>query len=110
VSYLLSLAVALALVLPGTGAGAARAPKPATHTIAMDGTAFSPDDLTVKVGDTVVWINKDPFPHTATSTSGAFDSKILQPGDSFKYKATTKGDFPYICALHPTMKGMLRVE
>jgi plastocyanin len=110
VSYLLSLAVALALVLPGTGAGAARAAKPVTHTIVLDGTAFTPADLKVNVGDTVVWINKDPFPHTATSTTGAFDSKVLQPGDSFKYKATTKGDFPYICALHPTMKGMLRVE
>jgi plastocyanin len=110
VSHLLSVAVALALVLPGIGAGAARAPKPATHTITLDGTAFSPDDLTVKVGDTVVWINKDPFPHTATSTTGAFDSKVLQPGESFKYKTVKKGDFPYICELHPTMKGMLRVE
>ena len=109
-SHLLSLAVALALVLPSIGAGAARAPKPVTHTIAMDGTGFVSDDVTVKLGDTVVWINKDPFPHTATSTSGAFDSKVLQPGESFKYKTVKKGDFPYICELHPTMKGRLRVE
>ncbi len=107
---LLSVIVTLALVLPGTGAGAPPADKPVTHTIAMDGTAFSPDDVTVKLGDTVVWINKDPFPHTATSTTGAFDSKVLQPDDSFKYKAVKKGDFAYICELHPTMKGMLRVE
>ncbi len=109
-SLLLSVAVALALVLPGTGARAAAAPRPATHTIAIDGTAFSPVDLKVNVGDTIVWVNKGPFPHTATSTTGAFDSKVLQPGDSFKYKAVKKGDFPYICELHPTMKGMLRVE
>jgi plastocyanin len=47
-----------------------------------------PEMLTVERGDTIVWVNKDIVPHTATSTS----------------------DFAYICSFHPTMKAMLRVE
>ena len=45
-----------------------------THTVTIEGTSFQPGQLTVAAGDTVVWINKDPFPHTATSKAGAFDS------------------------------------
>ena len=43
-----------------------------THTVVIEGTSFQPPRLAVALGDTVVWINKDPFPHTATSTTGAF--------------------------------------
>ena len=70
--------VALCLALAAhTAAGA-------THTVTMDGTAFSPETLTVKRGDRVVWVNKDPFPHTATATSKAFDSKGIAPGKSWR--------------------------
>jgi len=48
-------------------AAAADAPKAATHSVAIDGTNFQPAMLTVKVGDSVTWVNKDPFPHTVTS-------------------------------------------
>jgi plastocyanin len=104
-------ATALALVLGGIGAGAAgcTAP-PVTHTVVIDGTAFQPAALTVKAGDSIVWINKDPFPHTVTSASGVFDSKPLQPSQSWTYVAGKKGELSYVCTLHPTMKGTLRVE
>ena len=106
-----SFAAALALVLCSIGSGApAGAGAPATHTIAIDGTTFKPDTLTVKAGDSIVWINKDPFPHTVTSASGGFDSKPLQAGKSWKFVAAKKGEFPYVCTLHPTMKATLRVE
>jgi len=58
----------------------------------------------------VVWTNKDPFPHTATSTAAGFDSHPLAPGASFTFKATKKGEFAYVCTLHPTMKATLKVE
>jgi plastocyanin len=76
----------------------------------MDGTVFVPADLTVTLGDTVVWVNKDPFPHTATSKAGGFDSQDIEPDASWKFVTTAKGDFPYICSLHRTMRGTLRVK
>ena len=91
---------------PGFIAGAA----PATHTVVIEGTRFEPTTLTIKAGDTVVWINKDPFPHTATAQTGGFDSQSIAPDQSWKYTPGKTGVFPYGCTLHPTMKGTLRVE
>jgi plastocyanin len=106
---LIILAAALVLFLSGGGSGAvASAPK--TNTLTIEGTAFSPETLTVKAGDSIVWVNKDPFPHTVTSTAGKFDSDQIAPDKSWKYKTSAKGEFPYVCRLHPTMKAMLRVE
>ncbi len=62
--------VALGLLLFGSGPALA-----AVRTVAIDGTKFDPETVTVKAGDTVVWINKDPFPHTVTSQAGGFDSQ-----------------------------------
>ena len=83
---------------------------PKTHTVVMEGTRFEPADLKISAGDTVIWVNKDPFPHTATAKSGDFDSKEIETGKSWKNLFKTKGDFAYTCTLHPTMKGTLKVE
>jgi len=74
----------------------------------MEAVSFQPADLTVHVGDSVVWVNKDPFPHTVTSDR--FDSKIIAADGSWRYTAKARGEFPYVCTLHPTMKGILRVQ
>jgi plastocyanin len=84
--------------------------KPATHTVTIDASRFQPDVLTVKAGDTVVWVNKDIVAHTATSQAGGFDSGIIVPGKSWKYKLKQSGEFAYTCTYHPTMKATLRVN
>jgi hypothetical protein len=76
----------------------------------IDGTAFAPATVTVQQGDRVVWQNKDPFPHTATSPAGGFDSKSIAPGKSWTFVAARKGTFEYVCSFHPTMKGTLVVQ
>lgn len=100
----------LALVVAGTQVQAA-ARKPVTHTVTIDGAHFSPAELTVHPGDIVVWVNKDILAHTATSKTGAFDSKTIQPGASWRYRIQPKttGEFPYACSFHP-MNGLLRVK
>ena len=103
----LALACAAALLAPGQVARAAG--KPTTHTIIMQAVSYAPTALTVKRGDTVVWVNKDPFPHTATS-AGHFDSKSIAPGASWKYKANKVGVFPFTCTFHPNMNGTLTVD
>jgi plastocyanin len=104
-----SIAAVLGLLVCGLGAASA-APKPTTHTVTIDGTRFKPADLTVAVGDSVVWINTDPFPHTVTSDRGGFDSKEFGSQRSWTFTAAKRGDFPYVCTLHRTMKGILRVK
>jgi len=96
--------------LPNAFTGFQNSRKPTIHTVTIDGTRFSPEALTVSSGDTIVWVNKDLIPHTATSKAGGFDSQIIATGKSWKYVAAKKGRFPYICTFHPTMKGTLRVK
>ena len=71
---------------------------------------FVPEALTVKSGDSVVWVNTDLFPHTATSESGGFDSQQIPASESWRHTFGKKGDFSYVCTLHPTMKAAIKVE
>lgn len=104
-----AIALAGAAAVPPSVAVARDAVPAARNVVIMEGTQYAPATLTVKRGETVVWINKDPFPHTITAP-GVFDSRSIAAGKSWKYKARRAGEFPYVCTLHPTMKGMLRVE
>ena len=100
-----SLAAAVAALLIG-GADAA----PVVHTVTIDGFEFHPPEVTVGKGDVVVWVNKDPVPHTATSKGAALDSGSIAASGSFRFTATRAGRFDYVCTLHPTMKGVLVVH
>ena len=99
-------AAALVLALSAAGAVAADAPR---ATVMLEIAGFKPATLTVKRGATVSFVNKDIYPHTATS-AGHFDSKEIAPGKTWKYTAKQAGHFDYICTLHPNMKGTLVVE
>jgi plastocyanin len=82
----------------------------ASYTVHIKAMRFDPQELTVKAGDTVVWVNQDFFPHTASAANGQFDSHDISAGGSWKYVATKAGDFAYICSLHPNMPGTLHVN
>ncbi|MEZ5358554.1 MAG: cupredoxin family copper-binding protein [Candidatus Zixiibacteriota bacterium] len=84
----------------------------ATHNIDIAGFAFSPNNLTITVGDSVVWTNSDAAPHTATSddAGATFDSGTLTTGMSWGMKFTTPGVIPYHCSIHPSMLATLTVE
>jgi len=101
---LLAGLVSVALLQPLAVAAAA------THTVAIDSTSFAPATLTVKRGDRVVWKNADPFPHTATASNKAFDSKAIAAGASWSWVAAKPGRFDYVCTFHPNMKATLVVE
>lgn len=81
----------------------------ATVTVVIDRMQFSPPIVTARRGDTVVWVNRDMVPHTATAAE-AFDSRTIAPGTSWTYVARAAGRYDYACTLHPTMKATLRVE
>jgi plastocyanin len=81
-----------------------------TKVVVIEGMKFVPATLTVHRGDTVVWRNKDFFPHNATASQGGFRSGDLAPDASWQYKADHAGRFAYICTLHPSMKATLIVQ
>lgn len=77
--------------------------------VMIDNFTFEPQQLTVKVGTTVTWKNRDDIPHTVVS-AGKFRSKTLDTDDSFSFTFTASGDYTYFCSLHPHMTGMIKVE
>lgn len=81
----------------------------ANATVKIQNFKFEPANLTIPVGETVQFINNDEEPHTATSTDGTFNSKALDTNETWNYTATKLGTFPYICSIHPFMKGALTV-
>jgi plastocyanin len=93
--------VALALA---AGAVSAQAK---TITVTVDKMAFSPADITAKVGDTVEWVNKDAFAHTATVKGGwEVMLPVKKSGSIVMDKA---GTINYFCRFHPNMKGQITV-
>jgi amicyanin len=78
--------------------------------VKIDNFTFNPQAVTVKAGDTVVWVNHDDIPHTATSKTGLFKSKALDTDDKFSFTFTAPGTYEYFCALHPHMTGTIVVE
>lgn len=106
-ALLVSLAMAVAALAV---AGQAPARGGTLHTVTISDFAFSPATLTVQVGDTVTWTNLDPVQHTATSTSGAFDSGLLDPDASYSVTFTQAGTYAYLCTPHPSMTGQVVVQ
>jgi plastocyanin len=81
----------------------------ATIEITMENLVIAPVEVSAKVGDTVAWINKDVFAHTATAKSGDFDV-MLPPKKSATFVVKKAGTVEYYCRYHPNMKGALKVE
>jgi plastocyanin len=81
----------------------------ADHTVDISGFAFSPRELTVKIGDTVTWTNADAQSHTATADDSAFDSGTIGGNASKSVTLTKAGTFAYHCRIHPQMTGTLVV-
>jgi len=77
---------------------------------------YTPTDVKVSVGSTVVWKNADSAAHTATSIGsdgtpdGTFDSSLFMAGKSFKHTFDTAGTYEYLCIVHPWMKGTVTVS
>ena len=86
-------------------------PAPARQTVqvAIADFEFRPPTVNIQVGDTVNWTNNGRAQHTVTGENGAFDSGRLNAGQSFSQTFNTPGNFPYHCAIHPNMRGVVMV-
>jgi len=81
-----------------------------TVSVTIQGFKFSPADVAVNVGDTVVWTNKDSAPHTVESSDGVLKSDELSSGDTYSWTAKKAGKWDYKCGIHPSMKGTVTVQ
>ena len=80
------------------------------NQISISGTSFSPKSLSVTVGTTVTWTNKEAITHTVTSDTGLFDSGDITNGQTYKYTFTTAGTYAYHCTHHAGMTGTIIVS
>jgi amicyanin len=106
-----SIATALALaILAVAGVFPIASVQAAGAEVQIDQFTFAPQQVTVKAGTTVTWINDDDVPHTVASSTKLFKSKTLDTKDSFSFTFTTPGTYDYFCSLHPHMTGAVVVE
>ncbi len=85
-------------------------PSAANAEVKIDNLSFAPPTLTIPVGATVTWTNRDDIPHTVVSTDGVFKSKVRDTDEKFSYTFTKAGTYPYYCSVHPKMTGKVVVQ
>jgi plastocyanin len=112
-SFALTLSFLLAVLTLGLFAqpdeGGPSSP-PSVAEVKIDNFSFGPKDLTVPVGTTVTWTNRDDIPHTVVSTDGGvFKSKVLDTDEKFSFTFNKAGSYPYFCSIHPKMTGKILV-
>ena len=90
--------------------GESEAQADGTTTVEMKDIAFEPKAITVKVGDKIVWRNKDSIDHDVVAEKGAsFKSETFGAGGTFEYTTEKAGEIDYVCTLHPGMDGTITV-
>ena len=106
------LAVMMVILLLGTSPStvATDQPSAASADVKIDNFSFGPEELSVAVGTTVTWTNRDDIPHTVVSTDGVFKSKVRDTDEKFSYTFTKAGTYPYYCSVHPKMVGKVVVH
>jgi plastocyanin len=105
-------ACAAALLAAGALARADAPPAAAPaagYAITLEHFLFAPTTLTVPVGATVRWQNRDAEPHTVVSVEGLFRSGALDQGDAYAYTFQAAGRYRYVCSIHPQMVGTIVV-
>ncbi|HYH81159.1 MAG TPA: hypothetical protein VEX86_15255 [Longimicrobium sp.] len=88
-------------------AGCAGAERPARHEIAIQAFVYQPASAPVRPGDTLVFVNRDAVPHTATAADGAWDTGDIPANASRTVVVGENGVGGYKCAYHPTMTATL---
>lgn len=109
----LATAALIALVLlagPSSIKASAQQAPPAATEVRIDNFSFGPATVTVAVGTTVTWTNRDDIPHTVVSSDKVFKSKVLDTDEQFSYTFAKAGTYPYFCSIHPKMTGKIVVQ
>lgn len=106
--YFHDFATAMASGMPPTAMAAT--PELAPNEVWVIRREFLPQTITVTVGTTITWTNKDDEEHTVTFDDGLLNRRLETRGSSFSHNFTERGTFTYNCDPHPEMTGKVIVE
>jgi plastocyanin len=95
-------ALCVASFLSGAPAQAA----PSTYTVGITQMRYGAVPANLKVGDTIVWVNRDTVMHTVTARDRSFDVRIA-PGKQASVVLRKAGTVQFYCIMHPMMRGTL---
>jgi plastocyanin len=104
----LTLAVAFGILFVASGCD--QKPAARVHRVEIKGMAYTPAEVTVTAGDTIVWVNRDIVPHTVTGEARQFDSASVSSAAEWSLVTRDRGRTSYACTFHPIMKGAIVVQ
>ncbi|MEA1652469.1 cupredoxin family copper-binding protein [Nitrospirillum sp. BR 11164] len=81
-----------------------------TVEIRIDNFTFSPAEVHVAPGTTIVWVNADDIPHAVAANDKSFRSKVLDTEEKYSRTVAGPGTIDYFCSLHPHMTGRIIVD
>jgi plastocyanin len=84
--------------------------RPGANEVFIQSMSFTPNTITVAVGETVTWTNKDNVAHTVTSNTPLFNSGSMSNGTTFSFTFPSAGTFDYHCSIHAGMTGTVIVQ
>ena len=118
-TFVIAFCAALAL----TGAAVAQAPSTTPSPDAVPTNAagpsaivhiknytYTPSPVTIKVGQSVAWIDDDQNAHTVTAVDASFDSGNIDNGGTYTHTFIKAGTYAYYCTYHTYMKGTVIVK
>lgn len=94
---------------PTSSPTASAMPEVGDNRVSINKNTFAPETRTIKVGETVTWVNNDSYDHNIVASDKSFTSPNLAKGETYSYTFTKVGSFDYTCGIHPFMKGTIVV-
>jgi len=82
----------------------------ATNQVSINNFSFIPNNISVGVGQEVIFTNNDSATHSIVANDNSFTSGDLTPGQVFKKTFSTVGTVSYHCSIHPSMTGQIEVQ
>ncbi len=95
-----SATLAVLLMLPMAVSGAA------SKTVEFTASSFIPATFSVSAGTTIVFLNTNNLPHTATADNGSFDTGMVKPGSSKSVVVSKAGSIAFYCLYHGAAGGV----
>lgn len=81
-----------------------------TKNVNIRKAGFAPRTVTIDVGDSIRWTNRDNVNHQVVANSGAFASPVLRPNQSYTFTFEASGNYGYRDATEPSERGTVRVQ
>jgi plastocyanin len=97
-------------LLAGCGGSTTTSTAGSAVQVIMANRSYSPQQVNVRVGDTVTWVNQDSPQHDVVADNGEFKSNLFDKGGTFSFTFTKAGTYPYHCSIHPGMVGTVVVQ